>query len=1281
MARQFDLSIRLKAVVEGLKDLAALAQEIEEVGHSSDASAEHADNLNQSLSDTKAATAAAARYEQLQDTLSDTAYDLEQARDKAERLGDELRQSSQPTEEMRREFDRANETVGRLERGYQELSQEADLAGRRLAEMGVDTRSAASAQAALEGQVGELEREYGELARATDQARQASAKDFQDPTDRVEQGARQTTREMDKLGSRIKRLAATAAGSIAAFFGVQQAIRGITAVARTGGEMEILEKRLESIMGSLESGQQATAWIKEFTRDTPFQLQEVTEAFIRAKAFGMDPMNGTMQAIADQASQLGGDMETLNGITTALGQAYAKQKLQAEEVLQLVERGVPAWDLLAEATGKNVQQLQEMSSAGELGRKEIGLLIKAMGDRSMGAAASQMETLSGRVSNLRDAFREFVEEVNRQGFLDYAKQQLKELQDFIAEASEDGRLQQWAKEMSDTLAGMGKAIKGTVAFLVEYRDAIQLAAKAWIFYKGAQAGAAILSMAASLRTKLTPALKVSTTATNAATGALGRLRLAMLAIPGAGIFAGIALAITELPGLFEKAGTAIGEWAGKHSEAGRRLEETQRRIREEAERNIAATQEQIRQNERYRDTQVRSAEEVLAMSQDQRAEYDAQLEGLKRLQTLEYRLAMLREQAGQDTTAQQQELAQAIRDTTQAQERLATATQRVQQGIDNGLSSAAARLVEQYREMIAAGEDAEKAAKAIFETLESPGNFEQVEALIQAMAELGGESYEAADAIREELGGALEGMTGEELQVFVTTLRAAFGKGEEFAGSFADAAQEAADAAFKNLGSSLREFQTGISDAEHSAIASFLALEDAGILTSDNIGQAFEDLVGQIKSPEAVREIESLLDALERRGFEVTEEMRQAFREMAEGVEGSAEQIGASLKDAIQSAGTREELNELGNRLITAWREGKIGIDEYRAALDSLEAKHREVATSAEQAATTSKASMENAAQGAKDAGSAAKQSGDDANKATGGWINYQQVLDKASEGAGVVVRNSAQAMRYTREFNKRLLQQARAWKNTQLAEERAKMGLDDLYASTARADQGLTHTAARSREATEELRSMAQASGMSVDSLLRLDAADLSKIRNQAAQLRGEIDSLNDSLEDTVSSLEQQLANMQGNAEQAQELRYREQEAELQQQLAKAQELNDQQAIANAREALDLARQINDEKLREIRAQDEQQRQEATQQAARDAQQVAQAESQQRDQQAFQRTQTAAINRTTQQAAASLDARTVTINLDAFDQRLGTLEGVDESQANALLESIERGQLTAPRF
>lgn len=1280
MARNFDLSIRLKAVVEGLKEIGRMADEIHDVGNVSDATASQAADLTNQLDDLRATTSAIGRFEALQGAIADTGDELERARTRSAQLATAIDQVAEPTQDMRREYAQAREEVQRLERAQADLAEQSQAAGRRLEQMGMDSRDLASNQDRLEQRVDDTRQAFDDLTGSIREARGQASRSFDDPTKRLHDGAADAGHQLDALTGRIKTAAATAAGSVAAFFGIRDAIEGIVKIADVGANMESLETRLASIMGSIEGGKEATAWIQDFTRNTPFALNEVTDAFIRAKAFGMDPMNGTLQAIADQAAQTGGGMEALTGITTALGQAYAKQKLQAEEILQLVERGVPAWDLLSEATGKNVRELQALSTAGELGRREIDLLIQAIGGRAAGAAADQMDKLGGIVSNLRDSFRQFIQEVNRQGFLDYLKGELSALQERFNEARKSGELKEWAQRISDALVGLGRTVKGVATALIEYRDAIALVAKAWVAYKGAQAAAGLLKMAANLRTKTIPAVTAYAEAVETSGKRTKGLSAAIGAIPGPAKFALLAVAISELPGLLEQAGTAIGNWAGQYSSAARHLEETRQRLREQAQSQIASTEEEIRQAERYRDVQAQSRDAVIKMSDEQRAAYQQQLQGLKDLQVLEYRLAMLREQTGQDTTERQQELAAALKDTRQALDDVATAAEAVAQGANQGLSQAATAIVEQFRQMRADGDDAAKAIKSVFSSLEAPGDFGQVQAVIQALSQIQDESRDARDAITDQLGKALQDFTGEQLQTFVVTLNAAFAQGGEFAGQFAETARAAADAAFRNLGGSLREFETGISDAERSAIDSFRALEDAGVLTSKNLGDAFAQLTDDIKSPEAVREVEALLDGLEERGIEVSDKVRKAFTAMAEGVKGTSEATGKEIRDAIAQAGDEETLSTLTDRLLKAWRDGKIGVDEYRQALADLQDKHREVAASAEAAAGKAKSSLEDTAQAAKDAGDAAQQAGAQAEQSKGGWISYQKVLESAGNGMADLKRNSAQAMRYSAQFRDRLLEQARAWQRNQQAQERARYGLEDLYAVTRDYNGEMQLTREQAYQVNQELKWMAEVSGRSVQNLLDMNAADLSQIRDQAAQLRGEIDSLNDSLGDTVSRLEQQLASLRGDREAAQRLRYQEQQAELQKQLNKARELGDQEAIASAREALDLAQQINAEKLKEIRVQSEQEARQQAQQDARDAAQAASAESEQRDQQAFQRTQTASINRATTRAAQSINERTVTINLDAFGERLGSLSGVNEDQANALLESIERGQFTAAR-
>jgi tape measure domain-containing protein len=178
-------------------------------------------------------------------------------------------------------------------------------------------------------------------------------------------------------------------------------------VLRVNREMEDLRATLKSVTGSSEAAIDAFDQIQDFARETPFQIQELTQTFIKLKSFGIEPTNQVMLAITNQASKLGASTETLNGITLALGQAWAKGKLQGEEILQLVERGVPVYEILAQATGKNSAELQKMAEKGELGRAVIQQLIVKMGELASGANAEAINTISGSVSNLSDAWTRF----------------------------------------------------------------------------------------------------------------------------------------------------------------------------------------------------------------------------------------------------------------------------------------------------------------------------------------------------------------------------------------------------------------------------------------------------------------------------------------------------------------------------------------------------------------------------------------------------------------------------------------------------------------------------------------------------------------------------------------------------------------------------------------------------------------------------------------------------------------------------------------------------------
>lgn len=408
---------------------------------------------------------------------------LKQTQRAAEQAEQALVQNDLQVRELREALNKAPEAAG-----LAQSLKEAEREGRKLAKQVTALNASLSDHEAAARDAGidtadlanEEKRLAAELAKA-----KAAVGDNTDEVRRLENELRKASRASSEYRSRVdaardamasgtRRVLAFAAAYIslnAAFGLVQKGLNlvrdGIYSMLETGDRFEGMQTQLTALMGSIEGGEQATEWIKRFTRDTPLQLQDVTEAFTLLKAFGLDPMDGTLQAITDQSEKLGGGMEKLTGISSALGQAWAKQKLQGEEILQLVERGVPVWDLLQKVTGKNAEQLQELSSKGKLGRDVIRDLITEIGKAAEGSAAANMSRLTGIVSNLRDVAADFLDRIAKSGALDYVKQQLLGVADAIDQMDKDGRLDALAESLSNAFVQGSEKVREFVQELAQ----------------------------------------------------------------------------------------------------------------------------------------------------------------------------------------------------------------------------------------------------------------------------------------------------------------------------------------------------------------------------------------------------------------------------------------------------------------------------------------------------------------------------------------------------------------------------------------------------------------------------------------------------------------------------------------------------------------------------------------------------------------------------------------------------------------------------------------------
>jgi tape measure domain-containing protein len=347
--------------------------------------------------------------------------------------------------------DTASGVVRSFRKEVKDSGAAAEELDRELDDVDAGIKSAGSSFNKTGEQVGQFGEEVDRAQRDTRKLRD-EVNDIPSAARNAEKGIGGLTRKLVALGS--------------TYLGITAIKNAIIGLINTGSRFEDMSVQINTLMGSIEEGEKATAWIKDFATKTPADIEGITQGFIKLKAFGIDPMNGSYQAIIDQTAKLGFSQEKMEGVILALGQAWTKQKLQGEEALQLIERGVPVWDLLSEATGRTAVELQNMASKGQLGRKEIELLMKAMGENSKGAADEAMKTWTGLVSNLKDMWLNFVNDINEAGVLDYMKQQLKELLDQVNAMAKDGRLKQYAESIASSIITIASSLKQFMASVV-----------------------------------------------------------------------------------------------------------------------------------------------------------------------------------------------------------------------------------------------------------------------------------------------------------------------------------------------------------------------------------------------------------------------------------------------------------------------------------------------------------------------------------------------------------------------------------------------------------------------------------------------------------------------------------------------------------------------------------------------------------------------------------------------------------------------------------------------
>lgn len=172
------------------------------------------------------------------------------------------------------------------------------------------------------------------------------------------------------------------------------------------GNMEQARIGFETMLGSAEK---ATAFLRDlqaFAAKTPFEFPQLQESsqLLLAFGFGAEQILPMMTAIGNAMAGLGKGPEGIERAVTAIGQMRAKGKVSAEEIMQLTELGIPAYDIIQKKFRLTADQMDNIGKAGLNVNKVISAIIEGMNQRFPNMMDRQSRSLLGLWSTIKDTF-------------------------------------------------------------------------------------------------------------------------------------------------------------------------------------------------------------------------------------------------------------------------------------------------------------------------------------------------------------------------------------------------------------------------------------------------------------------------------------------------------------------------------------------------------------------------------------------------------------------------------------------------------------------------------------------------------------------------------------------------------------------------------------------------------------------------------------------------------------------------------------------------------------
>ncbi|CAL4866735.1 hypothetical protein MMA231_00979 [Asticcacaulis sp. MM231] len=264
--------------------------------------------------------------------------------------------------------------------------------------------------------------------------------------------------EAEKTRRKSSGLLSTLGGLTAGLTGLLGGVSFIAlgvGIIGVNSQFEKFQATLETIYdGDAGRAKSALVWIQKFAKDTPYELDQVTDAFVKLSSYGIDPQVRALKTLGNAAS---GMNKSLDQAVEAMADArtFEFERLkefgitsqqQADKVRFTYTKAGKATTIVVKKTAEDVQNA----------------LLNIFDARFMGGMDRQSKTLSGIWSNLMDFWTGFQKKIGDKGVFDKVKTKLGGFLDWLNDPKNQSKIDEWSTKISDALGKLFDAFTDLV---------------------------------------------------------------------------------------------------------------------------------------------------------------------------------------------------------------------------------------------------------------------------------------------------------------------------------------------------------------------------------------------------------------------------------------------------------------------------------------------------------------------------------------------------------------------------------------------------------------------------------------------------------------------------------------------------------------------------------------------------------------------------------------------------------------------------------------------------